>query len=394
MVSIEQLTEDPHPHLARLRAEGPVTWVPSLDAWLVTGRAAAVDVLRDAETFTVDDPRFSTGRVVGPSMLSTDGPSHARHRAAFAAALRPAQTRARLAVLVDEIARRRVRTILNGAAVDLRADLAAPVAADVAIAALDLVDTGPDDVLAWYGAIVDAVSSLSVDDEAVAPPALMDGIREAVTRTLARPDSALTRARADADLNDEEFVSNVAVVLFGALETAEAMIANLLREIVLAPELAALLGGNTTLRDRAIDESLRLEPGASFVDRFAVVADARFGVAIRAGDHVIVSLAGANRDPTAHRRPDDFSLQRQGEPAHLTFATGPHVCLGSHLARMEARAVLDAWFAHERTAIPAREGFDAPHGFVFRKPPRLAVATSASVSGGRAVCEDRGGPGL
>lgn len=98
-------------------------------------------------------------------------------------------------------------------------------------------------------------------------------------------------------------------MLFGALETGEAMIANLLREIALSPELAAQLAGNTTLRDRAIDESLRLEPGASFVDRYAVVADARLGVATWAGDHVIVSLAGANRDPAAHRRPDEFSLQ-------------------------------------------------------------------------------------
>lgn len=95
-------------------------------------------------------------------------------------------------------------------------------------------------------------------------------------------------------------------MLFGALETGEAMIANLLREIVLSPELAAQLAGNTTLRDRAIDESLRLEPGASFVDRYA---DARLGVATWAGGHVIVSLAGANRDPAAHRRPDEFSLQ-------------------------------------------------------------------------------------
>jgi cytochrome P450 len=68
-VTLDELTADPHPALARLRAEGPVAWVSVLDGWLVTGYAQAQQVMRDADTFTVDDPRFSTATVVGPSML-------------------------------------------------------------------------------------------------------------------------------------------------------------------------------------------------------------------------------------------------------------------------------------------------------------------------------------
>jgi cytochrome P450 len=66
MITLSDLEDDPHPALARLRAAGPVCWVPALGAWLVTGYQLAVDVLRDARTFTVDDPRFSTAKVVGP----------------------------------------------------------------------------------------------------------------------------------------------------------------------------------------------------------------------------------------------------------------------------------------------------------------------------------------
>ena len=63
--------------------------VPELDGWLVTRRDLALSVMRDAETFTVDDPRFSTAQVVGPSMLSLDGDHHTRHREPFAAPFRP-----------------------------------------------------------------------------------------------------------------------------------------------------------------------------------------------------------------------------------------------------------------------------------------------------------------
>ncbi|HEU5027834.1 MAG TPA: cytochrome P450, partial [Spirillospora sp.] len=68
--TVAALEDDPHPLLARLRAAEPVSWLPALGGWLVTSRDLAQRVMRDAAAFTVDDPRFSTARVVGPSMLS------------------------------------------------------------------------------------------------------------------------------------------------------------------------------------------------------------------------------------------------------------------------------------------------------------------------------------
>ena len=74
--TLEELDLDPHPVLARLREREPVSWLPALGAWLVTRRDLALEAMRDSEAFTVDDPRFSTGQVVGPSMLSRDGAEH------------------------------------------------------------------------------------------------------------------------------------------------------------------------------------------------------------------------------------------------------------------------------------------------------------------------------
>src|SRR6266478_5288853 len=99
-VTLEQLETDPHPVLAQLR---PIAWVPVLNGWLVTGRELALQVMRDDETFTVDDPRFSTGRVVGQSMLTRDGAAHARHRDPFAAPLRLGAVRERFAPLVESV---------------------------------------------------------------------------------------------------------------------------------------------------------------------------------------------------------------------------------------------------------------------------------------------------
>ena len=83
-VTVEDLERDPHPTLARLRTVGPVVWVPALSGWMITTREDNLAAMRDDVGLTVDDPRFTTGQITGPSMLSTDGAEHARHRTPFA----------------------------------------------------------------------------------------------------------------------------------------------------------------------------------------------------------------------------------------------------------------------------------------------------------------------
>ena len=97
---------DAHALLARLRERAPVAWLPALGGWLVLRRDLALQVMGDAATFTVDDPRFSTGRVVGPSMLTLDGDEHQRHRAPFARPFRLQPVRERFTdVVADEVDR-------------------------------------------------------------------------------------------------------------------------------------------------------------------------------------------------------------------------------------------------------------------------------------------------
>src|SRR5690606_12602938 len=122
-----------------------------------------------------------------------------------------------------------------------------------------------------------------------------------------------------------------------------------------------------------IEESLRLEPAAAVVDRYTVRAAQLGGAAIKAGELVRVSLAGANRDPAVFADPDTFDPRRANLRAQVAFAQGPHVCLGLHLARLEAQQTLaqalerlpDLQLDPSPPALRAAQ----PRGLVFRKPP-------------------------
>jgi cytochrome P450 len=204
-------------------------------------------------------------------------------------------------------------------------------------------------------------------------------LRDAIEPVLDRaPDSSVLAAAAgDAGgLGRAEVVSNAAVMLFGGIETTEGMIANAIWHLLVAPDQLARVRADTGHLPNAIDESLRLEPAAAMVDRYAT-ADVRLGAAaIRRGELVRVSVTAANRDPATFPDPDRFDVLRENAPQHLAFARGPHVCVGVHLARLEAHTAVGRLLERfPRLRLdPAKPS--APSGLVFRKPPELNVRTS------------------
>jgi cytochrome P450 len=380
-VTLADLEADPHPILARLRAAAPACWVPVLGAWLVTGYDLAVAVLRDARTFTVDDPRFSTAKVVGPSMLSLDGARHARHRAPFTRPFRAEEIHARLEAFTQAEAGRLVSAIQPSGAAELRRAVAGPLAVTVMAEALGLGQTDPAQVLAWYDGIVAAVQSEAAGTGVTAAgAAAFAELAASLRQVIAAPPPSSLLADVTGALTADEAISNAGVLLFGGIETTEGMIANAMLHLLSSPGELEFVRADDGLIPAAIEESLRLEPAAAVVDRYATSDTHLGGARIRAGDQVTVSIAGANRDPRIFDDPDEFQIRRPNATRHLAFAHGPHFCLGAHLARLEARIAV-ATLLDLLPELRLDERYPAaPRGLVFRKPTDLQVRWSTAIS--------------
>jgi cytochrome P450 len=165
-----------------------------------------------------------------------------------------------------------------------------------------------------------------------------------------------------AGLSAAEVRSNVAVLLFGGIETTEGMIANALLHVLAEPVAREELPA-------AVEESLRLEPAAAVIDRYATGDTELGGVEIATGELVRISITAANRDPAVFPDPDRFDPARENAGRHLAFAAGPHVCVGMHLARLEAHVAL-------ATLLERLPGLELARpaeirGLIFRKPPEL-----------------------
>jgi cytochrome P450 len=309
-------------------------------------------------------------------MLSLDGDEHAAHRAPFVGPFRPAAVRERFAAAADADARRLLAAVRAGGAAELRRSFAGPLAAGIVARALGLELDATDDVLRWYDAIVAGVTEVTAGNSL--PPAAAEAFAQLeaqLKRVIARPesDSLLASVAVSAALDEDQIVSNAAVLLFGGIETTEGMIANAALHLLENPSALERSRREPQLIDAAIEESLRLEPAAAVIDRYATAAVDLAQAEIAPGELVRISIAAANRDPAIFADPDRFDPHRGNGRGHLAFAHGPHVCVGVHLARLEARVGLRALF-EELPGIrldPARPS--RVRGLVFRKPRTLHV---------------------
>jgi len=120
-----------HDIAARLRRHEPVSWVPALNGWLVTRRGLMVEILTDANLFTVDDPRFAVRQVMGPNMLGLDGDEHTHHRTPFEPEFKMSSVRRHQVEGVERSAAELVFSLAGREEADIRRDLAAPLAVEV-----------------------------------------------------------------------------------------------------------------------------------------------------------------------------------------------------------------------------------------------------------------------
>jgi cytochrome P450 len=240
---------------------------------------------------------------------------------------------------------------------ELRRALAGPLAAAVMADILGL-DQPAEVILGWYDEIVATVAGLagSTGTERYEPPSFRKLREHIIAAATGKRSELLTAAASRLDM--DEVVANAAVLLFGGIETTEGMIANAIAHML-------------AFGEPSVEESLRLEPAAAMVDRYAT-RDVDFGgAAIRRGDQVTVSITGANRDPAMFPDPDTYLPSRPNAGKHLGFAHGPHFCVGAHLARLETEAALAAVRALPGSRLA---GLVAVRGVVFRKPAELRVA--------------------
>ncbi len=147
-----------------------------------------------------------------------------------------------------------------------------------------------------------------------------------------------------ARLSNEELLATAGLVLAAGFETTVNLLGNGIRMLLDAPDQLEKLKARPELWPTAVEEILRLESPVQMTARVAGVDTDLAGTHVRAGEGVIIYLAGANRDPKVFSDPHRFDVERENAGKHLSFSGGRHFCLGAALARQEGEVGLRTFF--------------------------------------------------
>ena len=354
--------KDPFPFYAYLRGTAPVIWDDVLQAWVVTHADDVQSILRDAKTFSSNRVSLGRARFSDPEleslfdtierlMLQRDEPDHTRLRRLVTHAFQKAAIES-YAPRVRDLARELIDPRLTTGQIEFVADYAVPLPI---LVISEILGIPPEDrarvkqwcddfsivALNFYAKITD--DQLHAGREAVAAFSTYLADQIAARRGQDGIDllSFLVEAEeAGERLTFDELLANTVLLLNAGNETTSILLVNALHILATQPDVTAALRGDPTLIPQAVEECLRFTPPVHFLGRILTRDTTMGGETLRKGDLVMVFLGSAGRDEARFDHADRFELART-KVAQLSFGSGPHVCAGLQLARLEGCVTIE-----------------------------------------------------
>jgi cytochrome P450 len=349
---------DPYPQVAALRQRSPVhkidmrrhlgalpdILVEDLEKFAALGWNEVKEVFETPAVFSSTVTERTTGRMFGRFLGVMDAPEHSRWRPFFMKAFLPNVVAKWGESYVDPIVTTLIDRFIDRGKVDLANEFAFYYPFQFICRQLGLVPADEE----VYLKMTTAMLLVSVDpphaEEAKVKLGNYYRARIAECRGKEGDDMITRLANAEIQgeyLPDEIVVSFLRVLLSAASDTTFRTTSNLLTALLTHPDQLEAVRKDRSLVAAAIEEVLRWEAPVTFIQRIALRDHELGGTHIPAGALVEAWNGAANRDPGHYPEPDRFDLFRKRD-RHFAFASGPHVCLGQHLARVEITRALNA----------------------------------------------------
>lgn len=338
------LAQNPYPYYQRMREQQPVVYDQGRDEWFVFRYEDVERVLTEYETFSSQAWCCEFNNVLYHTFTRMDPPQMQQYRSLVSQAFTPRAV-AQLPEQITLFATQLLSRVAEAGQMDVVEDLALPLPL---LVMRDLLGLPPEDdarLLLW------ARSNAQPCDGSFPSPEMRAYLLDLISKQhqRLRPgiiQSLISTRLEGRTLSEEELLGFCGQLVVSANFEMTPFLGNVVQGLLEQPGLAEELRAEPALVPGAIEELMRFYPPLPETSpRGTTRAVEVSGQSIAAGQRVVPMIASANRDDTLFADPDRFDIRRTPNP-HLSMSTGPHVCLGTHLARLETQVVLSLLLAH------------------------------------------------
>lgn len=383
---------DPYPGYALLRDTDPVHYRPADERapgfWALSRFADIWEAVREPGVFSsAQGLTFFPDEIallgLPPNIVMLDPPQHTRLRGLIGRGFTPRQV-TRLEDSIRRFARARLAELTekarSGAVADLHQDYAATIPTFVLAELFGVPEADRRRFAPWVRQVT-ALQDQTLNGGELGGSTAAGGIEavgellgyfsEEIARRRAEPNDedligALVNAEIDGErLTDWDILGFCFVVTAGGTDTTAALISHAAILLGEFPDQRRLLLEDPSLLPGAMVEFLRMESSVQGLARATQADVTLHGVTIPAGEKVLMLYGAGNRDPREFGPTVDQLDIRREITRHLAFSSGPHFCIGSHLARLQAKiAVEELLRAHPQITVDAAAGVRHESAFV------------------------------
>ncbi len=354
----------PQPFWKKLRDTDPVYYAQEYGFWVISKHADILEMLKDPHTYSSADgpggglragsdgaPGNDNGGMGFLPMIQNDPPEHTRVRSLFSKAFTPKRI-AEMEPAVVEIAENLIgaihQKIRNGEALDLVEDFASPLPVYVIAQMMGIPLSERHRLRMWSDSLaIGAGEGYSIEQQMGSRREMTEALSDIIAQARENPqENTLINAMLGAseegeNLRADEILGLSKLLWLAGNETTTNLISNGTVFLLNHASVLQDLRQDKTLIPEFVEEMLRYDGPVMGLFRTAT-KDVEFrGKAIKKGDTLWLLFSSGNLDSNAYDAPETFDLRRRNRD-HLALGKGIHFCMGSALARLEAKIAFEA----------------------------------------------------